>query len=187
MLPSMVIILADIILTIRDCYKGRIDAKTRNKLIKAKLAKGGINLAIGAILTVGLMYASGGLLIGVAAGGIAISIAVNASLDYVAAKKVSKKVKSVQEDENRLLYLNTLKCLEMPPDCTDEQLTSAKRKKLVMYNPDSKKCPASSQKEFTEKFITVLAAYQIAHNYRLENGIGEEALSLKKLASKHEE
>ncbi len=79
--------MADIALTLRDYFKGKIDAKTRNELIKAKLAKGGVNLLIGGILTAALIFASNGLLIGgvigVIVAGAAVSIATNAAMDYV--------------------------------------------------------------------------------------------------------
>ncbi len=84
MLPSIAIMLADVTLTIRDCYKGRIDTKTRDKLLKFKLGKGAINLTIGALVTAGLIFATGGLFIGIAAGGVALTIAANAGLDYLA-------------------------------------------------------------------------------------------------------
>lgn len=69
----------------------------------------------------------------------------------------------------------------MTENCTDKQLIIAKRNRLTAYYPDSEWVPAAMKVEFTKKFIGILAAYEIAHKYRLENGIGEEALTMKKL------
>lgn len=91
-LPSIVIMIADVTMTIRECYKGNIDSKTRNQLIAYKLGKGAANLAIGALVTAGLIFATGGIIgvVGVAVAGIALTVATNAGLDYLAQKKVSK-------------------------------------------------------------------------------------------------
>lgn len=190
MLPSIVIMIADVTMTIRECYKGNIDAKTRNQLIIYKLGKGAANVAIGALVTAGLIFASGGIFfavgVAVAAVGVAATVATNAGLDYMAQKKVmkngkNKKIRDSEFNENYKAYKKAIKTLDMTEDCTDKQLITAKRNRLVTYYPDSDGVPAAMKAEFTQRFIGILAAYEIAHKYRLENCIGEEALIMKKL------
>ncbi len=83
------------------------------------------------------------------------------------------------DEANHNLYNLALGVLELPEDCTDKQLISNKRKRLSTYNPESTNTHPAMKEEYTKRFISILAAYEIAHKYRLEKGIGEEAHQIK--------